>query len=281
INGIIGIYLKEIGVSGKVITTFHGYDMSEFICQNGNNVYNLLFHEGDLFLPVSNYWKQKLINLNCESNKIIVHHMGIDLEKFKFMEKAIKQREPIKILTIGRLTEKKGHKYAIKAIGKLIRKHKNILYIIAGDGELRSTLESLTSKLGIKNHVTFLGVVEEDEVLNLYRDADIFLLPSITSDTGDQEGIPIVLIEAHATGLPVVSTFHTGIPEIVINGKSGFLVPEKNVDALAERLDFLVSHPALWEKMGKEGREHIEKYFNIKTQIMLLEKIYRKIIKKV
>ena len=126
-NGIIGAYLKEIGINGKLITTFHGYDMSTFIVNNGNNVYKKLFLNGDLFLPISDYWKRKLIRLGCNEKKIIVHHMGIDLERFNFFERRKHSEEPIKILTLGRLVEKKGHKYAIRAIAKIVKKCRNII----------------------------------------------------------------------------------------------------------------------------------------------------------
>ncbi|OQX53652.1 MAG: colanic acid biosynthesis glycosyltransferase WcaL, partial [Candidatus Cloacimonas sp. 4484_209] len=241
--GLFGAFLKEIGIKSRLVTTFHGYDMSSFIVSNGNNVYKNLFLNGDLFLPISDYWKRKLVRLGCDEKKIVVHRMGINLEKFEFSERGKQTGEPIKILTIGRLVEKKGHRYAIEAVSKIVKKHKNIEYIIAGDGPLRQGLESLVRKLEIEKYVKFLGVVNQDELLKLYQYVHIFILPSMTARNGDQEGIPVVLMEAQATGLPVISTFHSGIPEGVLDGKSGFLVPEKDVDALADRLEYLIEHP--------------------------------------
>ena len=280
-NGIIGAYLKEIGISGKLITTFHGYDMSVFIVNNSNNIYKKLFFKGDLFLPISNYWKRKLIRLGCNEKKIIVHRTGINLEKFNFFERRKQSGEPIKILTIGRLVEKKGHEYAIRAIAKIIQENKNINieYIIAGDGPLKNKLESLVLKLGIKNYIKFLGAVEQDEVLALYQQAHIFVLPSITARNGDQEGIPVVLMEAQATGLPIISTYHTGIPEVVVDGKTGFLVPEEDVDALAERLEYLIEHPELWPDMGHAGRKFVEEKYDIKRLNQNLVEIYQNFIK--
>jgi len=277
-NGIIGAYLKEIGISGKLITTFHGYDMSTFIVNNGNNVYEKLFLNGNLFLPISDYWKRKLIRLGCDEKKIIVHRMGIDLKKFKFSERIKQPGEPIKILTIGRLVEKKGHEYAIRAIAKVVKKYRNIEYLIAGDGPLRNKLEGLVQELGIEKHVKFLGAIEQNEVLKLYQQAHIFVLPSITASNGDQEGIPVVLMEAQATGLPVISTYHTGIPEVIVEGKSGFLVPEKDVDALAERLEYLIEHPEIWPEMGRYGRKFVEEKYDIKKLNQKLVEIYQKLI---
>ena len=277
-NGIIGTLLKEIGMDAKIITTFHGYDMSTFVSNNGVTVYNNLFKNGDLFLPISDYWKQKLIKLNCEEKKIVVHHMGIDIEKFEYSKRNKQLGKPVKILTLGRLVEKKGHEYAIKAIRDTIRKYKNVEYIIAGEGPLENKLKNLVSELGIKNYIKFVGVAKQDEVLELYKQAHIFILPSVTACNGDQEGIPVVLMEAQASGLPVISTFHTGIPEVVVDGKSGFLVPERDVNALIEKLEYLIENPELWPKMGRYGRKFVEEKYNIKKLNQQLVGIYQNLI---
>jgi colanic acid/amylovoran biosynthesis glycosyltransferase len=277
--GILGTYLKEMGVDGKLVTTFHGYDMSGFIKSNSNNVYKKLFLNGDLLLPISDYWKRKLIRLGCNDKKIIVHRMGINLEKFKFSERRKRSGEPIKILTIGRLVEKKGHEYIIRAIAKIIKKHRNIEYIIAGDGPLEIKLKKFATELGIRKYIKFLGAVEQNEVLKLYQEAHIFALTSITANNGDQEGIPVVLMEAQATGLPMISTFHTGIPEAVVDGKSGFLVPEQDVNALIEKIEYLIEHPELWSKMGRYGRKFVEEKYDIKKLNKQLAGIYQNLIR--
>lgn len=277
-NGNKCLCLKQISLKGKLVTTFHGYDMSKFISINGREVYNDLFLNGDLFLPISDYGKRKLVELGCDEKKIIVHRMGIDLEKFKYSERKIQPKEPLKLLTIGRLVEKKGHEYAINAIARVITNHKDIIYMIAGDGPLRNNLESLVSELGIKDYVKFLGVVEQDEILKIYRQAHIFILPSVTASDGDQEGIPVVLMEAQATGLPIISTYHSGIPEVVVDGKSGFLVPEKNVDALAERMEYLIEHPEMWSEMGKYGKEFVEARYEIRKLNQRLVKISKALL---
>jgi len=275
-NGIIGAYLKEIGINGKLVTTFHGNDMSAYVLRHGMNVYKNLFSKGDLFMPVSEYWKRKLIKMGCEEGKIIVHHMGINLERFNFFER--RKPEVVKILSVGRLVEKKGHEYAIRALAKIINKHKNVIYQIVGDGPLKGKLESLVRDLDIENHVEFLGVVDDEELLDIYKESHIFILPSVTSSEGDQEGIPVVLMETQATGLPVISTHHSGIPEVVLDGKSGFLVTEKDVDALAKKLEHLIKHPEIWPKMGNAGRKIIEKHYDIDKLNDQLVEIYQKLV---
>ncbi|MFH1776943.1 MAG: glycosyltransferase [Candidatus Omnitrophota bacterium] len=263
-NGIIGAALKDIGIQGKIVTVFHGRDLSTFIREQGHFTYRNLFKNGDLFLPVSNYWEKKLISLKGNSKNIKVHHMGIDLAKFAFNTRRIFSNETIKILTIGRLVEKKGYKYSIQAIARLCSKYKNIEYIIAGEGPLRAKLEAFAEKLNIQNHIKFLGRLSQTEIIKLYEKVHIFVLASITASDCDQEGIPIVLMEAQAAGLPVVSTHYSGISEVVLNGKSGFLVPEKDQNALSEKLSYLIEHPDEWSDMGKVGRSLIAKYYNIR-----------------
>jgi colanic acid/amylovoran biosynthesis glycosyltransferase len=277
-NGIIGVHLKSMGIIGKIITTFYGYDMSAFISDNSASIYKNLFLEGDLFLPICDYFKRKLISIGCDEKSIIIHRIGIDFKKFILSERKIRSKEPIQILTIARLVEKKGHKYAIKAINKILQKHNNIQYIIAGDGPLGDELESLVSEFGIENYIKFLGPINQNECLKLYQEANIFILPSVTSDNEDQEGTPVVLMEAQAMGLPVISTFHSGIPEVVVEGKSGFLVPEKDVDALAEKLEGLIEHPEIWPEMGRYGRKFVEERYDIKKLNQQLVEIYQNLI---
>lgn len=276
--GIIGSYLKDIGVSGKLLVTFHGYDMSEFIERKGENVYNKLFSIGHLFLPVSVYWERRLIELGCNKEKVKVHRMGINLEKFQFKKRKLRPGEPVKIVTVGRLVEKKGHEFAIQAMEKLLDGNINIDYKIVGDGPLREKLNILVAEKGLSDCVEFLGSLEQKDVIELCGESHIFLLPSITASNGDKEGIPVVLMEAQAMGMPVVATMHSGIPEAVVDGKTGFLVPERDVSALAERLEYLIMHPGKWPAMGVAGKEHINNYYNIRKLNFDLMNLYQSLL---
>jgi colanic acid/amylovoran biosynthesis glycosyltransferase len=261
-NGFVGSLLKKAGIVRKNVTVFHGYDASSYIKDKGRDVYESLFREGDLFLPVSNFLKDKLKYLECDEKKIIVQHMGINLDGFPYTKKDHNVCGAKIILTIGRLTEKKGHEYSIRAIAILAKKFKNIKYIIGGDGPLREDLEGLSKSLGVSENIEFLGEVVQDEVMDLYKKSDIFILPSVTAANGDQEGIPVVLMEAQAFGLPVVSTRHSGIPEVVLDGESGFIVPERDVDSLVLKVEYLLQNPDSCEKFGQIGRKIIEEDFN-------------------
>jgi colanic acid/amylovoran biosynthesis glycosyltransferase len=278
-SGNLGALLKDLGIiEGKCVTTFHGYDLSIYINEKGNKVYDSLFKAGDFFLPISERWKEKLIELGCEEQRIAVHRMGIDTSRFAFTPRKPREDGKVHILTVARLVEKKGVQYGIQAVAEVLKKYPHVEYRIAGDGPLRSELQSLIDALNINGHVTLLGWKRQEEIVELIRNADILLAPSVTSKDGDQEGIPVVLIEALSQGLPVLSTRHSGIPELVQDGESGFLVPERDADALAEKLEYLIEHPEIWPEMGRAGRDYVARYYDINKLNDQLVSLYQRLL---
>jgi colanic acid/amylovoran biosynthesis glycosyltransferase len=279
-NGLKGIFLRDIGViQGKIITTFHGYDVSRYIEQYGNNIYEPLFNSGDVFSPISGYMQRKLIEMNCNDRRIIIHRVGIDCSKFYFTARQQPKDGRVKIITIARLLDKKGVEYGIRAVANLIKYGINIEYNIVGSGPLVQDLQKLTHNLNVSNSVNLLGWKQQQEIIHIINNSHILLAPSITDQEGDQEGIPTVIMEGMAMGLPVVSTYHSGIPELVENGVSGFLVPERDVDALTEKLRYLIEHPHIWSEMGTAGRAFVELHYNIDKLNDRLVEIYQNLLK--
>jgi colanic acid/amylovoran biosynthesis glycosyltransferase len=278
-NGNVGALLKDLGViEGKCITTFYGYDLSMYTSEKGNEVYDSLFKAGDFFLPVSERFKEKLIQLGCEKKRIAVHRLGVDTSRFLFTARKPGEDGKVHILTVARLVEKKGVQYGIQAVAKVLKKHPHVEYKIAGDGPLRSRLQSLIDGLNVNGQIKLLGWKRQEEIVELMRNADILVAPSVTSKDGDQEGIPVVLIEALSQGLPVLSTQHSGIPELVRDGEFGFLVPERDVNALAEKLEYLIEHPERWSKMGQAGRDYVTRYYNIDKLNDQLVNLYQRLL---
>ncbi len=276
-NGTLGVILREIGLlQGKIITSFHGYDVNVI---SEPDMYKHLFQEGDLFTTNTLFTKKRVIELGGPEEKINILPVGLPLEKFPFQERKFNGKD-INILTVARLVEKKGLEYSIKAVSKLIKAHPNlnIHYRIVGYGPLKQSLLTLVTKLGVETQVKLLGAREQHEIRRLFQQSEIFVLSSVTAKNGDREGQALVLQEAQAMGLPVVSTLHNGIPEGVLNNESGFLVPERDVDALAERLDFLVRHSNSWPKMGRAGRDFVEKHYDINKLNCELVRIYEKLV---
>lgn len=275
-NGNEMIFLKDIFPEIKFITTFHGYDITKFLNENSNGVYKRLFKKGDLFMPISNLWAERLKDLGCAGDKILVHRMGVDTKQIVFRERTVSD-DNIMVLTVARLVDKKGLRYSITAVAKIIQKYPEVNYYIVGDGYLRKRLEDLINEFGVENKIKLLGAIENSKVRELMQKSHVFLLASVTSSDGDQEGIPVSIMEAMASGLPVISTYHSGIPEIVLDGKSGFLVPEKDVDALTEKLEYLIEHSEIWPEMGKAGRKFVEENFDIRKLNKRLVEIYEEL----
>jgi colanic acid/amylovoran biosynthesis glycosyltransferase len=264
-------------ISGKLITSFRGFDMGRMIQTYGKRIYDPLFEKGDLFLPVNEHMKQQLTELGCPRKKIIVHPTGIDCEKFRSAQHKPYEKGKIKLISIARLVEKKGLEYAIQAVSTLSKKY-DIEYCIAGDGPLRKKLEQLIRDLNAQEIIHLSGWKNKQAILELLQSSHILLAPSVTGQDGDQEGIPNALKEAMASGLPVISTFHGGISELVQDGISGYLVPERNAKILEEKLDDLMAHPEAWPKLGKAGREHVQKNYDLETLNDRLMDIYKNLL---
>jgi len=278
-NGSRFLFLKDI-FKTPYITSFHGYDIS-VIPKKDSNIYNRLFRYSDLLIANSNYTAKRLFELGANKEKILVVRLPLDCKKFNFRERVLDNKSrKIRLLTVARFVEKKGLIYAIEAVNKTLKKYKNIEYHIIGDGFLYAEIKRKIKGLNIEDYIKLLGWKERDEVKEEMYKSDIFILPSVTALNGDTEGQGLVLLEAQATGLPILSTLHNGIPEGVIDGKSGFLVPERDSVALSEKLNYLIDHPEIWPKMGRFGRTHIEKHFNSEKILKQLENIYREMLNK-
>jgi colanic acid/amylovoran biosynthesis glycosyltransferase len=276
--GVDGMILRDIGaIKGKLITSFRGYDISWYVKACGEDVYDQLFVKGDFFLANCEFFRKRAIKLGCDDKKIVVHGSGIDCSRFTY-----KPRYPhpdgIRIVTTGRLVEKKGIEYAIRAVAKVARLHQNIEYNIIGDGYLKEHLQQIISELNLADKVKLLGWKNQKEIIEILDKAHVFIAPSVTAEDGNQDAPVNTLKEAMAMGLPVIGTLHGGIPELVENGISGFLVPERDVDAIAEKVDYFIEHPEVWEQMGKAGRVYVEEHYDINRLNDELVEIYQQVV---
>jgi colanic acid/amylovoran biosynthesis glycosyltransferase len=271
------IALRDQGkLSGKLIIFVREAFKEPLLAQKQK-----IFSRVDLIMPVCEYFKNRLVDLGCNPDKIVVLHSAIDTKKFSFKKRTKEKNNPIiKLVTVSRLNEKKGIHFVLYAIKSILKKHPNIQYTVLGDGNYKAKLEQLIKKLNLNKVVCLLGWKCPEEVKKNLDDAHIFVLASATSSKGHEEGIPNALMEACACGLPVISTKHAGIPELVLNGKSGFLVPEHNIEILAKKLDYLMRHSKLWPKMGIAGRKMVEQYFDRTIENKKLIDICCKLAKK-
>lgn len=265
-----------------LVTTFYGYDVSQLPRDKvWHDAYQRLFREGDLFVVEGNNMKRLLMATGCPDEKIMIQHIGIDTERFCFKERVPPSDGKIIILFCGRFVEKKGLLYALEAIRLLTSENPHIEFRVIGDGVLGNTVESFIRENNLGQYVRLLGYRPHHVFWEELRRAHIYLQPSITAQDGDSEGgAPTTLLEAQATGIPVISTHHADIPEVVVQGRSGFLVPERDADAIADRLTCLIDHPEEWASMGREGRRHVEMNYNIYKEVERLGNIYEALMSK-
>ncbi|ENV3881063.1 TPA: colanic acid biosynthesis glycosyltransferase WcaL [Escherichia coli] len=262
--GVTAAKLRELGViRGKIATIFHGIDISSReVLNHYTPEYQQLFRRGDLMLPISNLWAGRLQKMGCPREKIAVSRMGVDMTRFS--PRPVKApATPLEIISVARLTEKKGLHVAIEACRQLKEQGVAFRYRILGIGPWERRLRTLIEQYQLEDVVEMPGFKPSHEVKAMLDDADVFLLPSVTGADGDMEGIPVALMEAMAVGIPVVSTLHSGIPELVEADKSGWLVPENDARALAQRLAaFSQLDTNELAPVIKRAREKVEHDFN-------------------
>ncbi len=251
--------LREAGaLRGRLAVTFHGVDVSA--CLDADpDLYRHLFANGDLFLPISERWRDRLVAHGCPPDRTVVHHMGIDLARFPYQARTPLSggRTPLRILCVGRLVEKKGFSYAVEAVRRLRRHGVAAELTIVGDGEQRAALENAVGSGTLARNVRFAGWCDADTVRRMYYEHDVLVAPSATDANGDQEGIPVTLMEAMASGLPVVATWHSAIPELVQHGVAGLLVPERDADSLAATLRSLAETPRFADWLAFNARNKV------------------------
>lgn len=216
-----------------------------------------------LGLPVSYFWQERLTALGCPPEKLRVHHMGVDTACFSFRQRELSPGL-IRLVSVCRLVEKKGIDLALQSIAGVLKAHPDyrVKYDIVGSGPERPVLETLVRELGIHDAVTFHGEKSHEDTARLLDAADVFILPSRTARNGDMEGIPVSLMEAMACGLPVISTYHSGIPELVDHGVSGLLAGENDVAELQRLINRLIHDRNLVPLLGENARNTVMSRFN-------------------
>lgn len=236
----------------------------------------ILFEKGERFFSVCKYLADRINVWGCHSEKIRVLYGGVNLNKFTY--RPPQQRETQSILSMGRLVEKKGHHILMQAYKKIKDKYPNATLTIIGSGQLEEPLKLLANQLNLGESFRLFSKLPKEQVHEEMAKADLFCAPSLESSDGNIEGIPNVLKEAMATGLPVVSTTHAGIPELVTNHKDGILVEENNVDQLAQALEFMLENRDKWEQYTFAARKKIEQNFDESQQLQQQAAFYDELL---
>ncbi|WP_250123801.1 glycosyltransferase [Chroococcidiopsis sp. CCMEE 29] len=265
-----------------LLITFHGFDAAgkdEYARRSfySHQLYlrrrELLKHETQMFIAVSEFIKKKLLEQDFPPEKIVVHYIGIDTELFR--PNPVVVREPI-VLFVGRLTEKKGCEYLIRAMKGVQAAMPEVELVVIGEGLLRPSLERLAGEM--LRRYRFLGVQPPESVRAWMNRAKVFCVPSVTAESGDSEGFGMVFAEAQAIGLPVVSFASGGILEAVKHGETGFLVTERKWEELTMHILLLLEEEILWHCFSENGQHRVHTLFNLHKQTSVLENLYQQIL---
>jgi glycosyltransferase involved in cell wall biosynthesis len=269
-GGKSALYLaRALGI--PLVTTLHGADVT--VRNRFPSLYKELIEEGALFLCDSSYLRDCAIALGFPTDKLLVHYIGVDRKQFV---RGSSRSAGDDILFVGRLVEKKGCEYLLRAIQLVQHRVSRSDVTIIGDGPLRPHLEALARELGV--HCHFAGLQPATVIRQRLQETRIFCAPSVTAENGDSEGLGIVFAEAQAMGVPVVSSLHGGIPEVVVNGKTGILVPERDHIALADAITTLLRDRDLWQSFHMAAPIHIQDKFDLEKQTALLERRYESVL---
>lgn len=263
-----------------LVVTFHGFDASVLL-QDTRYVSSLheLFEYAHV-ITVSKVMADRLLKIGAKPDRTHVHYIGVPLEDFRFVTRSsigekIINMEQIRFLQVSNFVEKKGHYYTVKAFRDFIAHYPNCTLTLAGEGPLQQSIRDLCDELGISGKVQFAGRVAKEQVIELMERSDIFLHHSVTAANGDQEGIPTVLMEAMAMGLIVISSYHSGIPELIEDGRTGFLVVEKDISSYVQIMLTAINAPPNLPLLASHS---IHTSFNIDIQNKKLKQIYKSII---
>jgi len=262
-------YLDVIEAAGlPLVVHFHGFDAAMHnTLASYKDKYQRMFNYASCVIAVSEVMREKLLSLGCPSEKLVLNHYGPNPD-FHALKAA---RNTQQFIAVGRFTEKKAPQHTIHAFNQVLKDYPLATLVMAGSGSLLDHCQHLVNDLKIGESVTFPGVITPARCIEYFQSSLAFVQHSITADSGDMEGTPLTILEASAAGLPVVSTIHAGIPDVIINGKTGLLVAENDVDAMAFSMKTLLENPDKAFSMGQAGSENIACHFSLERHIKMID----------
>lgn len=259
-----------------LLTTFYGADATSYARRpEWQRRYRRLFDCGALFLAEGTALARRLEEAGAPPDRVRLHHLGVDAATLPFCERAPTDR--VQVLICAPFRQKKGIPDGIRALGRAAAAvpEVEVRLVLIGDGPEADLIRAALAESGLQERAELRGFQPYSRVVEELARSHLVLQPSRTALDGDSEGgAPVILLDAQATGAPVVSTRHADIPEYVVDGESGLLADEGDVDGLAQRLRHLLTHQDLWPAMGRRGRRHVEEHYDARRQTHRLEEIY-------
>jgi glycosyltransferase involved in cell wall biosynthesis len=267
-QGFIAVFLKAITKRRVVISAFP-VELSLAISRYKFLIplLRMTFNKADLIVANSHYTKNLITSFGTSPEKVYVSYPGVDTSRYLNLPSDDAREEPRLpnvpiLLTVARLVKRKGTKYLVQAMPRILRRIPTAMLVIAGDGPERCELEGEVRRLNLNGSVVFLGKVTEDRLIGLYRTSDVFVLPAIVDLDGNTEGLGVVLLEAMSMQKPVVASRVGGIPEVIVHGQTGMLVEPGKPEELANAVTYLLRNEHTSAVMGERGRQRIEQIFD-------------------
>ncbi len=264
---------KELNL--PLIVHFHGYDASVAEVIKCNNKYKEVFKTASYVVVVSKKMYQNILDLGCPEKKLVYNVYGPQDKFFEVKPEFSKQQ----FISIGRFVDKKAPYNLILSFLKVVEKFPEAKLIMAGDGLLLDTCKNLVKYYRLEANINFVGVVSPEKYREYLEESLAFVQHSVTAVNGDSEGTPVGILEASAAGLPVISTKHAGIPDVIIHDETGLLVEEHDVDGMAKNMIMLLENKEMAKKMGAKGRINIRENFNMARHISVLDELIDKAVK--
>ena len=250
-----------------LIVHFHGFDASVFDILRKFRNYKEVFDYATYIVVVSKKMYQDLMDLGCPQNKLVYNVYGPN-DDFLIVEPQFLKSQ---FIALGRFVDKKAPYYLILSFSKVVKEYPKAKLFIAGEGVLWATCKNLIKALELEDNVTLLGVISP-EIFRKYLSESIgFVQHSVTAENGDSEGTPVAILEASGAGIPVIATYHAGIPDVIVDRESGLLVEEHDYISMAARMMELLKDREYAMKLGRTGKERIKQYFSLKRHIKVLD----------
>lgn len=271
---LYGGFMKNLNI--PFLVNFRGYELSFPLVRL---ILPKIFPRITKIIAKSNFQKNELIKHGCAASKIEVIYGGIDLKNIPFFQRII-CAEDIKIISAARFTEKKDFETTIRFFSKVKKKYHSARLTLIGEGKDEVNIKNLIKKLGLGSSVNLLDFMEHKNFIKELYSHHIFVLPSKTAQDGGMEGIPNVLKEAMASGMPVISTCHAGIPELIQDGKTGFLVGEKEPVGILKKFEWILRNKRKISEICSNARIGVENKFDVVKTAQKIESLYGQVLRK-
>ncbi|MGY5847675.1 glycosyltransferase [Salegentibacter sp. HM20] len=265
--------VKELKL--PLIVHFHGFDASRKDILKRTKNYRDVFEYATYIIVVSRKMYDDLLHLGCPGNKLIYNVCSPNDEFFKIAP----QFKSPHFISVGRFVDKKAPYYSLLAFKEVVSKFPEAKLKMAGEGYLLNSCKNLVLHFGLEKNVEFLGIITPEEFRGYLENSLAFLQHSLTAENGDSEGTPVAVLEASGAGLPVISTYHAGIPDVITNNETGFLVPEHDVQGMTKAMLTLLKDPTLAKEMGDRGKKNISMNFNMKSHLETINKLVYEAVK--